>query len=56
AWKDSESLAFVQLWKNVGPAGARSVGLRLLRQWARGMDVVVCLTDSDAAPDPGWTE
>ena len=21
-----------------------------------GMDVVVCLTDSDAAPDPGWTE
>ncbi|CAE7560977.1 unnamed protein product [Symbiodinium natans] len=56
AWKDPESLAHVQLWKNVGPAGARSVGLRLLRQWAQGLDVVVCLTDSDAAPDPGWTE
>ena len=85
----------------MGPAGARSVGLRLLRQWAKGArgepfhkgiphhpairqskeydiisspqksshkkrcfhrvsspgrDVVVCLTDSDAAPDVAWVE
>ncbi|CAJ1453913.1 unnamed protein product, partial [Effrenium voratum] len=49
-------LALVRLHQNVGPAGARTVGLRLLRQWARGRDVVVCLTDSDAAPDKNWIE
>ena len=29
----------VRLQQNVGPAGARSVGLRLLRKWARGREV-----------------
>ena len=29
----------VRLHQNVGPAGARSVGLRLLRKWARGREV-----------------
>lgn len=42
--------------RNVGPAAARSVGLRLLRSWARGRDVVVGLTDSDAAPSAEWLE
>ncbi|CAK9059172.1 Hypothetical protein SCF082_LOCUS31401 [Durusdinium trenchii] len=32
-WPD-DRLALVRLHRNVGPAGARSVGLRLLRQWA----------------------
>lgn len=55
AWPN-DGLALVRLHQNVGPAGARSVGLRLLRKWARGREVVVCLTDSDAAPDVHWVE
>jgi len=56
AWEDAESLALVRMRRNTGPAGARSVGLRLLRQWAGDRRAVVCLTDSDAMPDDRWCE
>lgn len=46
----------VRMTKNTGPAGARTVGLQLLRRWAGTAPVVVCFTDSDALPDPSWCE
>lgn len=56
AWPEAATLACVRMLRNTGPAGARSVGLRLLRRWAGGRGLVVCLTDSDAAPENGWCE
>mmetsp|Transcript_93733 Transcript_93733/g.260956 ORF Transcript_93733/g.260956 Transcript_93733/m.260956 type:complete len:460 (+) Transcript_93733:3-1382(+) len=56
AWLGSAGFASVRMSQNCGPAGARSVGLRLLRHWAQGRHVVACLTDSDAVPDRGWCE
>jgi len=49
-------LAHVRMKQNTGPAGARSVGLRLLRSWAAGRRLVICLTDSDAVPHGRWCE
>lgn len=56
AWPDADGLVSVRMGKNVGPAGARSVGLRLLRRWAGEHRVIACFTDSDAAPTARWCE
>lgn len=56
AWQDDSSIAHVRMSANTGPAGARSVGMRLLRRWASGRRVLACFTDSDAAPGADWCE
>jgi len=55
-WPHTGRLAHVRMKQNTGPAGARSVGLRLLRSWAAGRRLVICLTDSDAVPHGRWCE
>lgn len=55
-WGDPERLACVRMTQNTGPAGARTVGMRLLRRWAAGRRVVANFTDSDAMPDKHWCE
>lgn len=55
-WPHAGKLAHVRMKQNTGPAGARSVGLRLLRSWAAGRRLVICLTDSDAVPHGRWCE
>jgi GT2 family glycosyltransferase len=55
-WPHAGRLAHIRMKQNTGPAGARSVGLRLLRSWAAGRRLVICLTDSDAVPHGRWCE
>lgn len=55
-WGDAETLVSTRMTRNTGPAGARSVGMRLLRRWAGERRVIANFTDSDAMPDPAWCE
>ena len=55
-WGDPETLVSTRMTRNTGPAGARSVGMRLLRRWAGERRVIANFTDSDAMPDPAWCE